>query len=106
MRLPKSIRIFGKKFRINVQNNLKDDEGNQVLGLFDPSRSVIHLDKDQDRKEMMHTLIHELCHAVCWRVSIRQSNLSEELEELIVDTFATMAVETFDLRFKRKKGDS
>ena len=97
---PNEICVFGAKIKIIEHKNLYY-EGTKVDGIFQSDKRVIFLEKTLPRHEKIHTLIHELGHAVLWRVSIVQCGLAPEVEEMIADTFATLMVETFNLRFKR-----
>lgn len=46
------------------------------------------------------TLIHEMLHALFHRLSYRQSNLSHDLEEVMIDQLATAITENFKLQKK------
>ncbi len=97
MKPPKHIEVFGKKIKITLVDELKDDEGLDLEGEYNPNNSEIKLAVCNHQ-----TLCHELFHCVLNRTGVRQSNLSPELEEVIVENIATFITETFNLRFKRK----
>ena len=97
MKPPKSINVFGRKIDIKIVDELLDDDGKELEGLYTPENAEIVLAKCD-----MQVLLHELVHAVCNRTGIRQSNVSTELEEVIAENISTFLTETFNLRFKRK----
>jgi len=97
MKPPKSIDVFGKTVTIKLSKELKDDDGNDLEGLYEPKKSQITLVNCE-----MQVLLHELIHAICNRTGVRQSDVSTELEEVIAENVSTFLVETFNLRFKRK----
>lgn len=43
--------------------------------------------------ELLSTFYHELFHCVIYRIGIYNAELSRDLEEVIVDSFATIAAE-------------
>ena len=93
MLLPKSVKIFGRKFKI-VEKALGG-----YLGLCDRETSTLFIEVAQSEREKCHTLIHEIGHAVIGRVGINQA-IPLELEEVIVDAVATALVENFDIYIK------
>lgn len=73
-----------------------------IAGTYQPYKEVISLNELHDtQEEMMHTLLHELGHAMFYRVSINQS-ISREVHEYIVNNYATMLLENFDITPKKK----
>lgn len=99
-KFPDSLQVFGAEIKIIERADLMFGE-EKVDGLFIPDTKIIMIEKSLPKEEKIQTLIHELGHAVIWRVSINQSGLSPELEEVIVDTYATMMTEVFNLRFRK-----
>lgn len=86
MTIPKSVIIFGQKFKVKVTSL------NGYLGMCDRLDHVIYIEINQPDKDKMHTLLHEVGHAVFSRVGIVQG-LNPELEEVIVETMATAIIE-------------
>lgn len=99
-KIPKKINIFGKPHKITVIPNLTA-YGTPVQGLLVLNDYHIYLEKNQKPEEMMHTLLHECGHAIIQRISLNQTGLPPEVEEVIVDSFATFMVETFNIRLKK-----
>lgn len=62
---------------------------------------TIASDGSQPSNELLHTLIHELGHALFRRTGVSQG-ISTELEESIVDQYATMITEVFEMKLRRK----
>jgi Zn-dependent peptidase ImmA (M78 family) len=86
MTLPKSVKIFGLKFKVKVTKL------NGYLGLCDRLTNTIYIEANQSDKDKLHTLIHEIGHAVFGRVGLCQG-ISPEIEEVIVENMATAIIE-------------
>ena len=95
MSIPKSLKIFGLKFKVKVAPL------GGILGLCDRATSTIYIEEAQTDTDKMHTLLHEIGHAVFGRVGLVQG-ISPELEEVIVENIATALVENFEIRAKIK----
>jgi len=100
-KFPSSVQVFGAEIQIVERAGLYY-EGVKVDGLFMSDKKLIMVEKALSKEEKTQTLIHELGHAVIWRCSITQSGLVPEVEEMIVDTYATMMTEIFNLRFRKQ----
>jgi hypothetical protein len=87
MSLPRKLNVFGQTWKVKVTS-----VDIQYAGYCDRSSHTIVISDKQSKEELWHTLIHEILHASVSRVSINQT-LSPELEEVIVDTFATVLME-------------
>lgn len=97
IKLPKFLLIFGLKVKVK----LAPIQGN-IAGTYQPYKEVITLnDQHENDKELMHTLLHEAGHAMFYRVSINQA-VSFETHEYIVNNYATMLLENFDIVPKKK----
>ena len=96
MTLPKSLIIFGLKFKVKVTAL------NGLLGLCDRSTNTIYIEAAQTSEEKWHTLLHEIGHAVFGRVGLVQS-ISPEIEEVIVENFATAIIENNLLTIQEKE---
>ena len=96
MTLPKSVTIFGLKFKVKVAKL------NGYLGLCDRLTSTIYVEANQSDKDKLHTLLHEMGHAVFGRVGLVQG-ISPELEEVIVENIATAIVENNLLTITKKE---
>ena len=96
MSLPKSVKIFGLKFKVKVVPL------HGVLGLCDRLTNTIYIEAAQSDKDKLHTLIHEIGHAVFGRVGLCQG-ISPELEEVIVEAMATAIIENDLLTIQEKE---
>lgn len=96
MKLPKFFMVFGQKIKIRV-GSLDP----RVAAQFEPSSNLITLnDLNVSEAEVLHSLLHEIGHAMFYRVSINQA-VSFEVHEFIVNNYATMLLENFDLKVKK-----
>lgn len=92
MKLPETVNIYGKE--IPVKRKSMDD-----YGLTDGN--TIWISSDCPRKHLRTTLIHEMIHCLFRRVSIIQTDINENVEEIIADTVAVMIDESFILRARK-----
>ena len=97
MKIPKFFNIFGIKVKMKIDSKLPAN----VAGQYEPAKEVISLNAlHETDRELMHTILHELGHCMFYRVSINQA-VSYEVHEFIVNNFATMILENFDVRMKK-----
>lgn len=101
LKIPKKINIFGRIHKVSTCKNLFLPNGIMVRGYFESVNAIIKLEEDQTPQEMIQTLLHEMGHALINRISIDQSGMPPEVEEIIVDAYATMISEIFTLKFKK-----
>lgn len=100
MKIPKSIIVYGKKYKVKRVKDLKDDKGILISGLHEYDKGLISLDTKLKSVELDQTFFHELGHAVQERVGVNQGEISDDLKEVIVDSMATFLAETFHFRLK------
>lgn len=95
----KYFNVFGLTVPVYYQDLSQTTSGEFVL-------KEIKIDKSLRGYESDHAHIHELGHALFERIGLSQTGISRalsgDLEEIIVDSFATVMVENFRLypRFK------
>lgn len=95
-KLKKFFMVFGLKISVKIE-----DMDYNIAGMYYPSKKKILLNSaHEDEFELYHTLLHELGHAMFYRVSINQS-ISKEVHEYIVNNYATMLLENFDIKAKK-----
>lgn len=66
------------------------NEGDNTLGLCDPSETKIYIKMGQTPEERFKTLAHEVCHAICYEFSIKENHavihrLEEPILRLLID---------------------
>lgn len=97
-KIPKTLNIFGLRISVEVSNDMPSN----AAGLYEPYEAKIKIHPDHPNKqEFMHTLLHEAGHAMFYRISINQA-VSKEVHEFIVDNFATMLLDNFNIEPKVK----
>lgn len=104
MKIPKTIDIYGKPFKIKFQEDLTDEFGTPCDGIIDKETIYINTYlKEKDKKEVLiQSILHELFHGVIRRLGLKQANFSDDLEEIICDSFATYVAENFIVEFKNE----
>ena len=96
MKLPKYLNVFGIKIKLKIDEKLPMT----VAAQYDPGKETISLNAMHDTdKELLHSLLHEAGHALFYRVSIQQA-VSFEVHEFIVNNYATMLLENFEVKPK------
>ena len=103
MRLPKKLSIFGQTWQVVEQHKIPSDDDKELAGLACKESKTIHIEKLQDVEAKLHTLIHEVGHAMFARVGLNQTEISSDIEEVIVENFATVMCENFDIKIKLPK---
>jgi len=90
------INIFGIEYKIEKRERIVTNEG-VCHGLIDFETQIIYLDETLSKEEFQQTLLHEAFHGVVKRLGLNQS-IAHEVEEVLVDSFATFLIENFHLR--------
>lgn len=101
MKLPRSIDVYGKKWSIKYRWNPKDDDGNHALGLCVYDSREIIIDQGSKKEERLPIFLHELFHAIIYELKLRQTSLTSDVEEIIVDNFAEYLNENFCIKIKK-----
>lgn len=103
IRFPRTLDVYGDKIKLRVRHPVKDSDGNKVVGTYCYDDGIIEIDSRLDDDQKIHTLLHELGHAVFHRLSAGHldNNIPYELEEIIVNSFATLYTELFDIKFRK-----
>lgn len=94
----KPLNIFGRLIPVKKIKNLVRNE--DVGGYYDFVKKYIALDQALSPDDSTRILVHEIGHAIFNRGGIMQAKLPLELEEIIVDQFATVLTENFKLTRK------
>lgn len=95
MKFPKFFNIFGLKVKLKI-GGLPSG----VAGQYEPSKHTITINEHHEtNEELLHTVLHEAGHVLFYRVSINQG-VSYEVHEFIVNNYATMLLENFDIKPK------
>lgn len=87
-----SVNVLGKKIKIAHK---KLDEN--VLGFFHYEKDLIEINSQCEKKDYAVTLIHEILHATWGRASFIQTDIDQNMQEMIVDIFAKVIDENFKL---------
>lgn len=92
MKIPKSVSIFGQKYKVKLLKAVNSD-GDKCCGLIDPETKTIYIDKTMTIEKQLHTFFHEVIHAVLNETGCGHS--LSILEEPIVDNVSKCMAELF-----------
>ena len=97
-KLPKVLDVFGKKVKVLI----KSLHPNYAAQYDVVNHEIFINDVEESYMEQgpLHSLLHEAGHALFYRVSINQA-VSFETHEYIVNNYATMLLENFDITPKK-----
>ena len=101
---PKKLKIRGRDWRVLYENEIKDDDGDAVLGLTRKTDLTIALRLDQVPQAMVITLLHEIRHALQDACGFAVFN--EGLEEALAEDFAGCVFDLYknnDIRWIKNK---
>lgn len=97
--------IFGLKVPVIFQERVHDRHGNEAAGMFALTEETnsfaifLSLSANKTHYEMTVALGHELGHACIYRLGLHNTNLSHDIEEVIVDGIGVALAENFDIDF-------
>jgi len=87
---------MGKNYQIIKSSDMED------MGLLDEEAGTLSINMNQSEEDLLNTLVHELGHALFRRCGFNQG-VQDQLEESIVQSYANMITEVFNLKLKTKK---
>lgn len=85
-----NLNIYGTK----VEISLEVLENKELAGFYDPVKNHITISSEYDCR--FHTLIHEIGHVIWNRLGLNQTQVPLDIQEIIVEGFATAFVENYD----------
>lgn len=100
MRVPKSILIKGKRWKVNYKWNLRDDDNHPCDGLCEYKIRTIWIDRALPKAERPQTFLHEIIHALIYELHLNTS-LPSEVEEVLAEGISQYLFEIFNMRLKR-----
>jgi Zn-dependent peptidase ImmA (M78 family) len=98
--MPKSVCVLGEKIPVKVVTQEKMDQlfsHKGAMGLWAPDLKTIFLTKESNKEENLYTLCHEIGHVLFTKVGFDQI-LASELQELIVQSYATLILDILKKR--------
>ena len=102
MRIPKSVDVYGSRWSVGYKWNLLSDKGEHVDGLCDKKNRTILIDRSLSKDERPGTFFHELFHAIIYELKLGQTDLSGEVEEVLVEGISDYMIKYFILRLRDK----
>ncbi len=99
MKIPKEIKISGSTWKIKREKNPQLD-GLVVSAVTYPVTRTIVICTSLTGEELVHTFFHEFNHAVMAELGMHNCNIVNEVEEIIVDNFARIYLQTFNMGLK------
>jgi len=100
MKIPKSINVLGRPYKIKTG----DYSSEEICGKCDKENKVIYicLVNNKSTLDKLHTFAHELGHAAWEESGLGQTSISGDLEEIIVQQFATVYLSVFKILFRKE----
>jgi Zn-dependent peptidase ImmA (M78 family) len=90
--MPKSLTVLGLKVKIKLVKNLTSD-GHPVHGYFDPSKSLICIEKEMSLSDQYKTLFHEISHVLTFRNGMTFTGFPNSMDEILAETNGNMIYE-------------
>lgn len=92
----KKLNVFGLSVPVRL-----DNLGPELAGHYDPMKKEIVINNDSTQK--FDTMLHELLHACWYRTALSQTDISRDVQEIIVESFAIVLSENFKTLVAAKK---
>jgi Zn-dependent peptidase ImmA (M78 family) len=89
------IHVFGLRLKVMVVDVMPQGY-EHAMGVFDPDGSKIWVLRIKEKKHMQDTLAHEIGHAALLHCGIMNANISEDVQEIIVDCIGRALVANLD----------
>ena len=93
--LPKHIQVLYNRYKVKTKRELRDGDGEKLVGLILHDDSIIWIEECQAAGPMAETVLHEVLHA-CWdktTLSLLPSTDSD-VEEMIVKSLTPVLLDT------------
>lgn len=87
-----SFSVFGRTVPVRYEELASNESGE-----YDTDTKEIKISSSLTGDELTITEVHELFHATWDRIGLDQARLAIEIEEVIVQNFATVVVENYQL---------
>lgn len=100
MKLPKIITIKDTTWTV-AQRWAPRVEGKLVNGYACPRTKTMVIDRSLSEEEKLETFLHECFHAFCFEMGTHHTAMSEDLEEILAESWANWLSKTFALRKKK-----
>lgn len=81
--IPKSIKVGGVNYKIEIMHLDKNDDGEQILGYCQYLDNVIQINEDASPERQEQTLYHELVHAIFFETSNNEFQDNEKLVDSV-----------------------
>lgn len=104
MKLPKSIKVGYKKYKV-LQWQSTEDRSSPHLGNCDRLRNVIRVDTSYGDAETLNTLVHEVLHACWWNAGLRFDDIEEEIVNTMANQLTQVLIDNkIVIKKQEKKG--
>jgi len=97
MKLPRHILIKGEKYSLETCSNIADYD--EADGTIIEDKKQIKISSHLKGKALQVALLHEISHGIQNQTGISEA-ISEGLQEVIAENFATVLTKLFYIRFK------
>jgi Zn-dependent peptidase ImmA (M78 family) len=96
--IPRKMKIKGNDWTIKKQKEVKDDDGNECLGLCVYEHRKILLEKGMEKSEEIEIFFHELLHAILHEVHL---DIGRQADEMLVEALTQEIFKNFNVKIKK-----
>jgi Zn-dependent peptidase ImmA (M78 family) len=96
--IPRKINIKGNDWTIRKQKEVRDDDGNECLGLCVYGQRKILLEKGMNKEEEIEVIFHEILHAILHEVHL---DIGRQADEMLVEALTQEIFKNFNVKIKK-----
>jgi len=101
MTIKNKFKVYGFTWRVVYVDNLFVD-GDKCDGGCLPVERIIQIEKNISKKVQKGAFYHELIHAICSELKLNQTDLCENVLEIVCEGVGDYLNENFNITWKKK----
>ena len=92
--IPKTMQIFGEKYKIKFAPQITDEHGTPLMGVVFYDKKLICIDDTLSDFDKLHTFLHEANHAAIAETGLT-GTIDSKIEEPVVDNTAKVSAKIY-----------
>ena len=96
--IPRKISIKGNDWTVKKEKDVRDDDGNECLGLCVYGERKILLEKGMNKSEELEVFFHEFLHSLIHEVHL---DIGPKAEEMFVEAATQEIFKNFNIKIKK-----